>query len=78
MSPHPVLRAVEHRAHLQIQGCEAAEGPLHRTETLIGLNRSLGIQLLLGQAGAPEGEAGLCAVYTDKDFNEGSTVNFPI
>ena len=44
--------AMEDRADLQVDGLEAAEGPLHRTEAFVGAHATVGIEFGLRQAGA--------------------------
>ena len=43
---------MEDRADLQVDALEAAEGPLHRTEALVGAHGRVGIERGLGHAGA--------------------------
>lgn len=49
---HPLGRVVEHRAHVQIDRLDRAEGPLDVGEALVGSHRRIGIELRRGQTGA--------------------------
>ncbi len=53
----PGLGAVVDGTDLQIHGLQAAEGPFHRTQPLVGAHRAGTVELALRQAGADHVEA---------------------